>query len=140
MQHLRYLIVLLSVGCLPQAFAVEPPTPSESAVHAATAEATPASSLTQVAAKPAAPVSDADAAAAAAKKADEAQAKRLRSLGYKPEDQNGRTVYCKKEALIGELVPKKSCADGDAIEAAARQSKENLYDAHKTMQGQGQSK
>jgi hypothetical protein len=145
MQHLRYLIVLLSVGCLPQAFAADPPTPSEPSAHAATAEATPASPATTaasapVAATPAPSASDADAAAAAAKKADEAQAKRLRSLGYRPEERNGHTIYCKKEALIGSLLPTKTCADGDAIEAAARQNKENLYSAPRAMQGQGQSK
>jgi hypothetical protein len=141
MQNPKLLIALLAVGFLSQAFAADPPSPAAdqtataapasaaSSVSAATpvSSAAPASSVaTADAAAPAAQVSDADAAAAAKKAADEEQAKRLRMMGYKAEVSNGHTVYCKREAVVGQRIPTYNCGSGDQIEQRTQGAKDQL--------------
>lgn len=133
MNHLKFLIVILAGQALSQALAADPsPSASADQPTAAAAAATsekPASSATTVsnaASATQAPAST-EETAEAAKKAMDAQAKRLRSLGYRPEVQNGRTVFCKKESMIGTTFPTKTCGNGDSIEEAAKLNHENLY-------------
>jgi hypothetical protein len=142
MQNPKFLIALLAVGFLPQAFAADPPaaaadqttaaapasvTPSVSAAAPVSSTA-PASSVAtaDAAAPPTAQVSDADAAAAARKAADEEQAKRLRMMGYKAEVSNGHTIYCKREAVVGQRIPTYNCGSGDQIEQRTHEAKDQL--------------
>jgi hypothetical protein len=134
MNHLKFLIVILCVQGLSSAWAAEPSAPQSTeaaptATSPAAAPESPASSTAPTTSSSAAPAKPAptEAEVEAAKKALDAQAKRLRSLGYRPEVQNGRTVFCKKEAMIGTTFPTKTCGNGDAIEEAAKLNHENLY-------------
>ena len=112
MQHTKLLISFLCVAASSMAFAADPPASSTSPAPAPAAQ-------TESAAQPApsaAPAPTADDI----KKAQDAQSKRLRVLGYKPEVRRGVTVYCKSERPIGSNFPKETCGDGDAIEAQAK--------------------
>jgi hypothetical protein len=116
MRYLACLLVSLGVGVLSQALADEPPQP-------APVQSTPASS-----ASPAA-VSTPPAASAAKtespKQVDvEAQTKRLRGLGYRPETRNGRLFYCRKETPVGSRFENKICGTADELDKAAQNSKE----------------
>jgi hypothetical protein len=115
MRRLKLLLVSLCVGALSQALAADSSPSSPPAVSAtpvAGTLSTPAAS----AAKPE------DAAAARL----EAQAKRLKSAGYKPEVRNGVTLYCRNESRIGTRFETKNCSDGDVIEKAAQDSKDGM--------------
>jgi hypothetical protein len=56
----------------------------------------------------------------------EEQTKRLRAMGYKPEVQNGVTVFCRKETPMGTRFEKKICGNGDEIERNAQAARDAL--------------
>jgi hypothetical protein len=115
MRLINSVPALLAAFAMSQSFADEPsPSP---AAPAATAPATSAAATAATAA----------AAADAAKAADlEAQTKKMKALGYKPEVQNGQTVYCRREQVLGTRFDKKMCGTAEDLARQAEQSKEQL--------------
>jgi len=125
MRHLKLLLVSLCVGAISQALAADPPPPSPPV-----ASATPVESATPVSS---APPAASTAAASAAKPEDattaarlEAQTKRLKASGYKPEVHNGVTLFCRNEQKIGSRFETKTCSNGDEIERVAQDAKDNM--------------
>jgi hypothetical protein len=108
MRNLQILLVSLCVGATWQAFADNPPPPPP-------AESAP----------PAEPAKPEKPAAAAL----EEQTKRLRAMGYKPEVQNGVTVFCRKETPMGTRFEKKICGNGDEIERNAQAARDAMQNA-----------
>jgi hypothetical protein len=124
--QLKFLMIVLCGQILSQAIAADPPsTPTPAAQPTAATASTPTDP------------SSAAAAEEAKKAADAAQAKRLRGLGYRPEVQNGTTLFCKKEDVIGSRFPIKNCASADSIEASEKLKQENLASAPKPLAGPG---
>jgi hypothetical protein len=119
MRYLACLFVSLCVGALSQTLADEPPQPPAPAA----VQSTPASS-----ASPAAVSTPPTASAAKAESPNqgdvEAQTKRLRGQGYRPETRNGRLVYCRKETPLGSRFESKICGTADELDKAALNSKE----------------
>ncbi|HEX3911934.1 MAG TPA: hypothetical protein VHW71_00390 [Steroidobacteraceae bacterium] len=115
MLRLKLCLVSLCVGALSQALAADPPQspPAASAMPVASAPST-VSTPAASAAKPE------DLAAARL----EAQTKRLKAAGYKPQVRNGVTLFCRNETKIGTRFETKICADGDVIEKAAQDAKD----------------
>jgi hypothetical protein len=124
---MRLIIGLVTCFCL---FAVsrlqadEPPAPAASqATPAAPANAaTPAtsSSSTQSASATKAAASADDTAS------EDANDKRLRSQGYKPETRNGTKVYCRKETEMGSRFPAKVCGTAEQLANANKDSQDAL--------------
>ena len=119
MRHLKLLLVSLCVGALSQALAADPPPPSPPVESA-----TPVSSAPPAASTAAASADKPEVPTAAASL--EAQTKRLKSLGYKPEVHNGVTLFCRNEQKIGTRFETKNCSNGDDIERAAREAKDAM--------------
>jgi hypothetical protein len=127
---MKYLVALAAVLCaltLQSARGAEPPAQSNAAPPAPVSP--PATEVT-----PAAPgTAPAPTQAASSKEAqnqttdEEAQAKRLRGLGWRPEVQNGQTVFCKKEAQLGSRFPTKECGSADVIERRTQEAKDDLH-------------
>ena len=118
MRHLKLLLVSLCVGALSQALAADPPPPPPAVPATPVSSAPP--TLSTAAASAAKP-QDATAAASL-----EAQTKRLRSAGYKPEVHNGVTLFCRNEQKMGTRFETKTCSNGDDIERAARDAKDTI--------------
>jgi hypothetical protein len=117
MRYLGVLLVSLCVGALSQALAADPP-PSPPAVPATPVSSAPPS-LSTAAASPAKPE---DATSARL----EAQTKRLKASGYKPEVHNGVTLFCRNEQKTGTRFETKTCSNGDDIERAAQDAKDTM--------------
>jgi hypothetical protein len=119
---MRYLPIVLAsiyVGALSPSFAAEPAAPAAPAPAAATPVSAPA---------------DLAKDTAAAKQADlDAQAKRLRIAGYKPKVQNGQTLYCRKEAVVGSRFEKEICGSPEALDKATRDSKDMTGDIQRNQ-------
>jgi uncharacterized protein involved in type VI secretion and phage assembly len=118
---MRYPIALsisLCLGALAPSFAAEPAAPATPA----TAVATPAAQA------------DASKGAEAAKTQSaelDAQAKRLRAAGYKPKVQNGQTVYCRKEAVVGSRFPQEVCGSAESIDKVTQNGKDLADDVQR---------
>jgi hypothetical protein len=54
----------------------------------------------------------------------EAQTKRLRGQGYRPETRNGMLLYCRKETAIGSRFESKICGTADELDKSAQNSKD----------------
>jgi hypothetical protein len=136
----RYLtcsIVFLCVGSL-QTFAAEPstvtPAPAQASPDPAPGTVTPPAPVTPPTAlttpSPVAPAtavapppSVAAAPAVSGAKAEspqdvelDKQTKRLRSQGYKPKVQNGRTVFCRREVVLGSHFGVDVCGTADELD------------------------
>lgn len=99
------ILVLTSACLLLCACATEPQAPV----------APPATAVPVVAAGGVPVVVDADQQAILAK---------ARGLGYFPRQQNGTTVYCKRETPLGSRLPETTCVSADAIADAVRRAAE----------------
>jgi hypothetical protein len=86
-------------------------------------EPTPPQSPPATAATPAAPTTPTELA-----KTDdlEAQNKRMRALGYKPEVHDGKTLYCRFEQPLGTHFEKKFCSTLQDIDSMAARAREEL--------------
>jgi hypothetical protein len=131
-------ISLMCLGVFAQALAMEPPssTPvpqgtSESAAPTQT-ERTPADSQSDAKPAVAAPTATSAAAAPSGSRISvtttdpvaEAQLKRLRAAGYKPELHNGEILFCRKETLVGSRFDQKICNTSDQLENTAVTARE----------------
>ena len=127
---MRLIVGLLTCFCaytVSQACADEPPAQTSSAVQLA--QASPAAAPT--AATPASSASSAQTASASkpassADATDDANDKRLRSLGYKPEVHNGSKIYCRKENELGSRFPSKVCGTASQLSNANKDSQDAL--------------
>lgn len=120
MRYVTCLFVPLWVGVFSQTPAAEPAASDQSAATAVAAP-TAAPTHTPAATTPAA----SDVPAEAPKEVDrEKQAKRLRAMGYRPKVQNGRTIYCRSEAILGSRFEKSICGSADDIDKATQNSKD----------------
>jgi hypothetical protein len=118
MRYLACLFVSLCVGALSQTLADEPPLPPPAPV-----QSTPVSSASPAAAST--PPAASAAKTESPKQVDvEAQTKRLRGQGYRPETRNGRLLYCRKEILIGSRFESKLCGTADELDKAAQNGKD----------------
>ena len=106
MRHTTWLMISLCVGVVSSTFAAEPAQTSSPP----TAKGTPITAEAATANK-----------ADAAKAADlAAQAKRLRSAGYKPKVQkNGDPIWCRKEAPLGSRLQIERCSSAEDLDKAA---------------------
>ncbi|HXY76551.1 MAG TPA: hypothetical protein VEH54_06555 [Steroidobacteraceae bacterium] len=125
------VLACLSAFALSTAFA-DPPAPQPAATPAPTtgsalpaaANAPAAPATAQSSASPA--TAPATAAAKPAATTDNPGAKRLLAEGYRPETQNGRTVYCRKETTPGSRLPAKVCGNEDDLLRSATQGQQDL--------------
>jgi hypothetical protein len=63
---------------------------------------------------------------ASAAPADPAATKKLaHSMGYSPKDDKGKTMYCKREAVIGTRLETLTCLSEDQVAAMAKRSTDN---------------
>jgi hypothetical protein len=74
-------------------------------------------------------------ATATAKGTSDAAEKKLRAQGFKPELQNGKTVYCRRETRIGSHFESKSCTTLDQILRAQQAGKDALDQMQRTERG-----
>jgi hypothetical protein len=102
---------------------VQPPVPQTTAAQPAPA-ADPAPATGTPHSDAAAPPTAASDADVAAQKEAADEAKRLRGMGWKPRVQNGVTVYCKKEDVIGSRFPTENCGSARDIEARMQDSQQ----------------
>lgn len=130
-------LALLSVCALSCAFAEEPQTPAApitpAAGTAAQPTAAPAAQAT-AAQSPAEAKSAAPAVAAAPAAADksqivdkaatDAEIKKMRARGYKPQNRNGMLVYCRPEGQIGTHFEKLRCNTMEELRQAELTGKE----------------
>lgn len=135
MRYVTALIVYLLVGALPPALAADPQPPA----------ATPAAPSSNVSPGPsavgtAAPVAPASSTAAAPgkveapsasgakgtnpKEMDPQQAARLRAMGYKPTQVNGRTMFCRQEQELGSRLASRVCTNAEDLDRLTQSSKE----------------
>jgi hypothetical protein len=136
MRYTTWLMISLCVGVVPSTFAAEPaqtPSPPAQASPAAPSEAptsvtaATADATTPVAATPPATATPPTASKTEAVKPPDlvAQAKRLRTAGYKPKVQkNGDTVWCRSEASLGSRFQSERCSSADDLDRAALYGKE----------------
>ena len=59
---------------------------------------------------------------------DEAQAKALRHAGYKPENRDGKTLYCRREPQLGTHFDRKVCGTPEEIARSIQNSKDATAD------------
>jgi len=135
MRYTTWLMISLCVGIVPSTFAAEPaqtPSPPAQASPAAPSEAptsvtaATADATTPVAATPPATATPPTSKTEAVKPTDlVAQAKRLRTAGYKPKVQkNGDTVWCRSEASLGSRFQSERCSSADDLDRAALSGRE----------------
>jgi hypothetical protein len=109
-------------------FAAEP-APAPSASAPSTAAPIPASTATTPTAVPSAspsPSPSASTAPAPVSASDSsAIAKAAHSLGYKSHQQEGKTVYCKKESKVGTNFQTTTCLTEDQVMATVKRSEGN---------------
>jgi hypothetical protein len=149
MRYLICSIVFLLVVSL-QTFAAEPstvtPAPAQTSPDPAPGAVTPPAPVTPPAAvTPPSPVAPATAVApppsvAAAPAVSGAKAenpqdveldkqtKRLRSQGYKPIVKNGRTVFCRREVVLGSHFGADVCGTADELDKTTANAKETVAD------------
>jgi hypothetical protein len=131
MRYSTWLMISLCIGVVSSTFAAEPaqtssppaqaspaaPREAPISVTVATADATtpPATATPPTASKTEA-VKAADLAA---------QAKRLRTAGYKPKVQkNGDTIWCRSEASLGTRFQSERCSSAEDLDRAALYGRE----------------
>jgi hypothetical protein len=126
------LAVTLSVGAMPAAWSSEdpaPPTPASAAAES-TAAPQPTSAAPGAAAGVTIPATQAANTAADAKPGSgkeagtEVQIRELRSRGYKAENRNGTTVWCRTETTMGTRFETKKCATADDLDMARQRGKD----------------
>jgi len=130
MLKLKLLLVSLCAGALSQALAADPPPPSPPVVSA-----TPVSSAPPTVSTPAESAAKPEVPTAASL---DAQTKRLKSAGYRPETHNGVTLFCRNEQKIGTRFETKTCSNGDDIERAARDAKDAVQNVQRQNPLRGQ--
>ena len=54
------------------------------------------------------------------------QTKRLRSQGYRPKVQNGRTVFCRREVVLGSHFGSDVCGTADELDKTTASAKETV--------------
>jgi hypothetical protein len=118
MRGLKFLLVSLCVGALSQARADDPPPPPPPAVSATPNAIAPSTEST-----PAASAAKSEEPEAARL---EAQAKRLKAVGYKREKIDGVMLFCRNESRLGTRFETKTCGEGDVIEKSAQYNKEMM--------------
>jgi hypothetical protein len=131
---LMVLAMSLGIGAVSTAWSSEePPATQPPAAPAATA---PSSAVSTPATQPsigtaagaaasAAPETIPDAKPGSGKEAGtEVQIKELRSRGYKAENRNGTTVWCRTETSLGTRFETKKCATADDLDMAKQRGKD----------------
>jgi hypothetical protein len=126
--------VALGVGSLAQA--TDPPTsPAPQAATttpADTADATAkADSAKQAATQSAHADSSNQLKLTAGDPQAEAQLKRFRAAGYKPEVHDGNVVFCRREAELGSRFDKKVCTTAHLLEQQMSQAQDTLSSAQR---------
>ena len=130
--------ILACIGCGGTLAIADPaPEASPAATSAQSATpATPASSAAPASASASAPqnaTAAAPAAAAApAQSDDEAEEKRLRAAGFKPEMHNGEKIWCRKEESLGSrLAAQKSCGTASSLAKSMQENQRNVADSQR---------
>lgn len=103
-------------------FADEPAKSGESVDKPAAADA--AASTPAPAAAPAPASAQANSAAVKAAADQDAEAKKMRSMGYKPKHAGSQTLWCKKETKIGSRFETENCMTAEAALAQQQQAKD----------------
>jgi hypothetical protein len=128
---LMVLAMSLGIGVGSTAWSSEEPPATQP--PAATATAAPSSAVSTPATQPltgipagaAAPEASPDAKPGSGKEAGtEVQIKDLRSRGYKAENRNGTTVWCRTETTLGTRFETKKCATADDLDMAKQRGKD----------------
>jgi hypothetical protein len=145
------LLTVVCIGALSQALAMEPPASPALSAPQATPESVPSSQSDRTPGGPQSGVkAPVDAAAgtsiAATSAADgthvkltttdpeaEAQLKRLRAAGYKPEVHNGEILFCRKETVVGSRFDQKICNTSDQLENIANTAREQAVKAQRNV-------
>jgi hypothetical protein len=144
-----HLSVCLCACLLSPAFASDPPSPpsspapSDSTTSAATAapaaqpnaDAKPTPAASAAAAKITATTKGSQVLLVTSDPAAEAQIKRLRAAGYKPEVRNGEVYFCRSEATMGSRFEHKVCGTADALERAADEARRTIEDNQRRTMG-----
>jgi len=122
MRGTRAFLILLCVGAGSQALAADPPAP----IQVQPGQPAPAAAVTPPTTAATTDSTANSAKADASPKSDvtEAQAKSLRSAGYRPEVRKGQTLYCRREAQIGTRFESKVCGTFEEIERSIQNSQE----------------
>ena len=118
------LFVSLCVGVLSQALAAEPQLPIAAQPKAASSLASTVATTTW----PTANVTKTPKATAL-----EAQTRRLRRHGYKPEVHDGTTLFCRKEAVVGSRFESKFCGTAEDIDKDTQDGKDLTETVQRTV-------
>jgi invasion protein IalB len=84
---------------------------------------------------PAAPSASVTTPATTTKEVADLTDRKMRSQGYKPEVQNGKTVYCRKRTESGSHFESKSCATSEQVLRAQQAGKDALDEMLRTERG-----
>jgi hypothetical protein len=113
-------------------FADEPATkPADSADKPAAADA--AASTQGAAVAPAAASAQANSAAEKSALDQDAEAKKMRSMGYKPKHVGSNTLWCKKEVKLGTHFETENCMSAEVALARQKSDKEWAEKVQKTI-------
>lgn len=127
MRLIPTLLIPLSLGMFSLAFGAETPAPATPTTpttsHATTPTIAPSSSSVAAPATTSASLGEAKTETIAAA-ASEANVKRLRAAGYKPETHNGETFYCRRETKMGSRFDTKVCGTAAQLAAATLNGQE----------------
>ena len=61
----------------------------------------------------------------------QAEIKKMRMMGYKPETRGGRRLYCRSEAALGTRFSQKTCSSAEEVERVSRASRDAIDDAQR---------
>lgn len=139
-------LTVLCIGALSQALATEPPSSAPQAAPESATSAQANSTAADPAAKPpeakaASPAASAPAPHSAAPQVSlkagdavaEAQLKKLRAAGYKPEVRRGEVFFCRNEAPLGSRLEKKVCSTAGQLLDAQAQGQEATRDVQRAV-------